>query len=139
MNLINYFDVISELVTSISLVSSRLEHYAALYPHSKTLQTACCGFYSEIIDLSKHVVLFIKESRIRQIAKSIYKPFENEVGDHLRRFINLTTTFIEEISIMVKQQRNLDLAENFRASKETSLIREFGYVMMKDQRMERRI
>ena len=117
---------------NIGLSSPRIEKYSLLYPTSQSLQKELCDYYSVVIKLCTSIVLFVRKPFIKQIAGALRKPFDDEFGTFQKDLIRLGMTVKQEVSLISKQQQNLDSVEGSRERKESSLYRATGAVFRRE-------
>ena len=117
---------------NVGLSSPRIERYSLLYPTSQTLQKELCNYYSVVIKLCTSIVLFVRKPSIKQIASALRKPFDDEFGTFQKELTRLGIAVKQEISLLSKQQQNLDSVEGSRERRENSLYRVTGAVFRKE-------
>jgi ankyrin repeat domain-containing protein 50 len=115
-NIFSYFENLSTLFMNIGRTCPRYQDFGFLYPKSTRLQKALCEYFTTMIELCQHAILFIRKPFVSQLS-SILKSFQSEFGHFEIDLERLATTIREEISLVSKQEQSLEIKKNsaFRA------------------------
>jgi ankyrin repeat domain-containing protein 50 len=116
----SYFESLSTLFMNIGRRCPRYQDFGLLYPTSTRLQNALCEYFTAIVDLCKHAVLFIGKPFLSQLSSSVLIPFQSEFGHFEVDLGTLASTIREEASLASKQEQSIEVKKN-SAFRETML------------------